>query len=594
MKKNSYTLIIALLVSTTSFGQAETEISSTIKKVTVFTQGAQIESEASFTLQPGQMILKFTGLSPYLKKESIRIDGDGSFTILNVQSQVDYLNAKENKNEVDALEDRVEEFKVKIEDEETAIKIQRDKLEFLTVNREIAGKDQAVNPETFKTMNAYYGEGIEALSLNILKRQRQIGEYQKELKKVQSQLGMLNQQTDNTSGTILVTIETKQAKTTRLSFLYRVDQASWYPSYDIRFMGLNQPLSILYKANVKQKTGVDWKNVNLILSTAKTNISAKMPEYEPYYLQFYEPRVTDMLQGRVAGVEISNEAPQTQELLRIRGVGSQTGNLPLYVVDGEPVNDISGINPDDIGQVDVLKDAAATSIYGSRAANGVVVITTKKGKESLVPLTITSKRETSDEYSIESVQTIVSNNKALTISYKEAEIHAAFEYQCIPVQSENVFLIGRIPDWYKADFISGEANVYLENSFVGKSAINTDEVNDTLEVSFGTDNRITVKRERLPEFTENQFVGPNRKESIGNRVSVRNNKTYTVTVKVVDQIPVSTTKEIQVDVLELSGGKLDEETGKVTWDIKLSPNESKDLLLKYTVKYPKEKRVVLE
>jgi uncharacterized protein (TIGR02231 family) len=224
----------------------------------------------------------------------------------------------------------------------------------------------------------------------------------------------------------------------------------------------------------------------------------------------------------------------------------------------------------------------------------VVVITTKKRKESSIPLTITSRRETSDEYSIESAQTIVSNNKPVTISYKEPEILAFFEYKSIPVQSENVFLIGRIPDWYKADFLSGEANIYLENAFVGKSHINSDEVKDTLEISFGTDNRINIKRERLPEFSENQFVGPNRKESIGYRIMVRNNKSYAVTVKVVDQIPVSTNKEIQVDVLDLSGGILDKENGKVSWEVKLNPNESEDLLIKYAVKYPKEKRVILE
>jgi TonB-dependent SusC/RagA subfamily outer membrane receptor len=596
MKKNSYTLIIALLASITSFGQTEKEISSTIEKVTVFTQGAQIENVATVALQPGQMTIKLTGLSPYLKKESVRVEGDGSFTILNVQSQIDYLNEKENDSEMAGLEARVEELKQKVEDEETAIKIQRDKLEFLTVNREIAGKDQALNPETFKTLLTLYAENVEALNLNILKRQRQISGYQTNLKKLQSQIGMLNMETDDVTGTILVTIETKQVKTTKLRFMYRVDQASWYPSYDIRFNGLNMPLSILYKANIRQKTGVDWKNVNLVLSTAKTNVSAQIPGFEPFYLQFYVPRVADMLQGRVAGLAVTeNKAGfDADTLVRIRGLSSVRNQTVLYVVDGIPQSDISDLSPDDIQQMEVLKDAAATSIYGSRAANGVVVITTKKRKESSIPLTITSRRETSDEYSIESAQTIVSNNKPVTISYKEPEILAFFEYKSIPVQSENVFLIGRIPDWYKADFLSGEANIYLENAFVGKSHINSDEVKDTLEISFGTDNRINIKRERLPEFSENQFVGPNRKESIGYRIMVRNNKSYAVTVKVVDQIPVSTNKEIQVDVLDLSGGILDKENGKVSWEVKLNPNESEDLLIKYAVKYPKEKRVILE
>jgi uncharacterized protein (TIGR02231 family) len=157
-----------------------------------------------------------------------------------------------------------------------------------------------------------------------------------------------------------------------------------------------------------------------------------------------------------------------------------------------------------------------------------------------------------------------------------------------------VYLIARIPDWYKADFLNGEANLYLENAFVGKSMIDAEAVQDTLEISFGTDNRIMVKREPLPGFRENQLVGSNRKESIGYRITVRNNKTYPVTLKVTDQVPVSTTREIQVDVTELTGGKREEENGKVTWELKLAANESKELLLKYVVKYPKDKRVVVE
>jgi uncharacterized protein (TIGR02231 family) len=220
--------------------------------------------------------------------------------------------------------------------------------------------------------------------------------------------------------------------------------------------------------------------------------------------------------------------------------------------------------------------------------NGVILITTKQNKEkSSVPLTITSKQETSNEYLVDAKQTILSNNKTTSVVFKKTDLSAIFEYQSIPKLSENVFLIGKVRDWYKAELMDGDANIYLENSYVGKSTINTRLFKDTLELSFGIDNNIGVKRERLTEFTENQFIGSNRKETRAYKLTIRNNKST-------DQIPVSTTKEIQVETLELSGGKPDTDSGKVVWEITLKPNESKDLIIKYSVKYPKNKQVIVD
>lgn len=90
--------------------------------------------------------------------------------------------------------------------------------------------------------------------------------------------------------------------------------------------------------------------------------------------------VEQQLQGRVAGLTvITNGQPGTSSIIRVRGFGAFGGNEPLYIVDGIPVGSIDYIAPDDIASTTVLKDAAAASIYGARAANGVIVITTKQG-----------------------------------------------------------------------------------------------------------------------------------------------------------------------------------------------------------------------
>jgi len=91
--------------------------------------------------------------------------------------------------------------------------------------------------------------------------------------------------------------------------------------------------------------------------------------------------IEQTLQGRVSGVTVvTNGQPGTSSIVRIRGFGAFGGNQPLYVVDGVPVDDTDFLNPDDIESTTVLKDAAAASIYGARAANGVIIYTTKRGK----------------------------------------------------------------------------------------------------------------------------------------------------------------------------------------------------------------------
>ncbi|GAB3639894.1 SusC/RagA family TonB-linked outer membrane protein [Spirosoma arcticum] len=99
--------------------------------------------------------------------------------------------------------------------------------------------------------------------------------------------------------------------------------------------------------------------------------------------------VEQQLQGRVSGVTvITNGQPGTTSIVRVRGFGAFGGNEPLYVVDGVPTGAINFVAPDDVESTTVLKDAAAASIYGARAANGVIVITTKKGQRRAQKLSV--------------------------------------------------------------------------------------------------------------------------------------------------------------------------------------------------------------
>ncbi len=579
------------------FSQVEKDVNSKISKVIVYSKGVQIQSELKVELEQGKYLLSFKNLSPYINTESIRVDGDGKYTILNVQLRTDYINELDKNKQIGDLNTNIQLYQNKIEDEETWTKILNEKLDFLKANKSVTGKDQAINPDVFKSLNLIYGDSFEKISLEVLKRQRLIKDYTKEVDKLKNQLNSLNSKSVLPSGVITIMIDSKKQQSSTIKLSYFVDNAMWYPSYDIRFVNANKPLSISYKANISQNTGIDWKNVDVTLSTAKTNVSAQIPTLNTNYLQFYTPNIQAALEGRISGLAISNNTgtPGALSEIRVRGLGSVNTNNPLYVVDGVPQSDISSISPNDIEKMEVLKDASATAIYGARGSNGVVLITTKnKYDKSSMPLTISSKNETSNEYLVDAQQSINSDNKMNSITFRETELNATYEYQTIPKLSKNVYLIGKIYDWYKADLMDGETNIYLENSYVGKSRINTQQFSDTLNISFGIDNNISVNREKIKDYSESQFISSNKKETFAWKLTIRNNKSYAIKAKIYDQVPVSSVKEIQVETLELSGGVMNPNTGKVQWTIDLKPNETKQMILKYSVKYPKDRNVIVD
>src|SRR5664279_4910048 len=137
-------------------------------------------------------------------------------------------------------------------------------------------------------------------------------------------------------------------------------------------------------------------------------------------------------------------------------------------------------------------------------------------------------------------------------------------------------------------------NRFFERTFVGKSYLDMQNTHDTLELSLGRDKNIVVKRERRTDFSKVQTIGGNRKESRAFDISMRNSKKQEINMVIMDQLPISTSKDITVDASEISAAAIEKETGKLTWKFQLKPSESKTLRLAYEVKYPKDKKVVLE
>ena len=133
--------------------------------------------------------------------------------------------------------------------------------------------------------------------------------------------------------------------------------------------------------------------------------------------------------------------------------------------------------------------------------------------------------------------------------------------------------------------------MYFDGTYVGESWIDTRNVEDTLGLSFGRDSKIMVSRELLTEFSNKKVIGNNRKDSYTYEITVKNTRNNAIELDLHDQVPISQDSEISVVVDEISSANKEEETGILTWKVKLGPNESKKYRISFTLKYPKNKKV---
>jgi uncharacterized protein (TIGR02231 family) len=203
-----------------------------------------------------------------------------------------------------------------------------------------------------------------------------------------------------------------------------------------------------------------------------------------------------------------------------------------------------------------------------------------------MPVKQTAKM-TSVKFSLDKLFTLPSSNKSKKVELARYEIPADYEYLAVPVITPNVFLTAYVKDWEKYNLLSGEAQVFIEGTAVGKTLLNVSNISDTLHLSLGVDRGVVVERRLKREFSKRRFLKNKKSESREWVITLKNNKSTPVKIRLLDQIPVSVNSDIKVEVLDLSGGKLDREKGFVEWKLELQPGEKKEVLLKYIVKYPK-------
>jgi uncharacterized protein (TIGR02231 family) len=129
------------------------------------------------------------------------------------------------------------------------------------------------------------------------------------------------------------------------------------------------------------------------------------------------------------------------------------------------------------------------------------------------------------------------------------ELPAFYQYFAVPKANNSAYLIAGVTDWEQYQLLEGEANVFFEQTFVGKSLLDVRYASDTLEISLGRDKMVTIEREKEKDFTEKSFLGGKKSATRLWKTTIKNNKSQPISMLVLDQVPVSTLEEIEVFLL---------------------------------------------
>jgi len=605
----------------------ETPFTSSIQEVTLFLSGAQIFEKAQGNIPAGESLILIKGLSPYVDEKSIQAKGMGNFTIQAVNKRLDFLSEKEVNEKVKALEDKILEIQSNQTKETTRLEILGEKASLLDANKKLGGTEGGTNVTELKQAMDFYEAELTKISTERAQINASIQKENQEVDRLRNQIWAMLESENKSTSEIRIRVKTPAGGQASFELNYLVANAGWYSKYDVRVKNVSSPLSLNYKAEVYQNTGVDWKNVKLRFSNANPNQSGQAPQLEKWELNYarlttFNPRtqVFGSVAGQVTSAMDGTPIPGASVLVVGTTIGTVTdtnGNYSLTLPNGAsqilasfigyqsrsvPINSsqLNIILHEDtqaLNEVMVVGYGAENALQG-RVAGVQADSRAKKSMASPPPAaplaTEVIENQTTVEIEVSEPYSIKSNGEKTLVDLKAYEIPASYRYSVIPKLDNDAFLIAEIPDWSQYSLLEGESNLYFEDGFVGRSILNASALEDTLLVSMGRDRSIAIQREKIEEYSKKRTIGSNVTETRGYEISLRNNKSQPVILKVEDQIPVSVNSAISVSPIQLSAGSLDPQTGKVTWEITLAPGEQKKLSLQYEVKYPKSERVILD
>ena len=529
MKKSFFAF--ALLISVFAFAQKPIFVSAKVKAATVYFNSAEMLQNTSAILPKGTSEIVIKNVSDYVNENTVQIGAPATVTVLSVQFTNDYISEyelDETNPVIKKVRDSINLVKKEIKKVDNARDSETKAIELLDKNQQISGLNSGLNVAELIKMVDYYKLKRTELNNNYDALEEKSIKLNEILVVLNAKLETNTKKEEKSSkGKLIIQVMNEIAGNVDFEINYLTNGASWKPFYDLRANNVTEPIDMMYKAEIIQNTGIDWKKVKLKLSSGNPNQNNQAPTVNPWFLQYQN----------------------------------------LYPVAAGMMSDSS------------LQEVVVVG-YGAKRRDKTA---------SVSNYTTIAENQLNISFDIDLPYDILSNGKAHSIALKEIKIPATFKYYAAPRVEKEAFLLAEIVDYSKYNLLKGEANIIFEGMYVGKTQINPTQTADTLNLSMGRDKKIAIKREKVADKSGTKFLSSKKEQTFTYDITVRNNKKETVQLLLKDQYPLSPDKEIEIELLQSDGAKINVETGILTWDLDLKPSETKKIRISYRVKYPKDK-----
>ncbi len=523
-------------------------LNSKITQVTVFSDRAQVSRIGKTKLEAGIQIIVFDTLPERIEANSLQVTGAGNALLKDVKLETKHFTVNQNERleelqkQQTELQNKTKALQMKTKRLESARLLVENIAAKITATSEKSKEAASLQPEKWLQMIDLHQTQLTKIDADILSVQKEVHQIQQELDKLNRERNSLGQTTTKSKKQVQVVLEAKGEEEVTLKLSYIVYGAAWYPAYDVRVDSNSNEVSLAYKAMVSQRTGEDWEEVSLQLSTAKPHISGEPPQLGSWFLSKYSPPKYSKRRSEMSPM--------------MSGAISEKKDKSLYEeeeVAEEPME-----------REEVTVDTKAASVV----------------------------------FGVGSKTTILSDNQPQQVNILERVYKTEFVHIAVPSKSSHAYLKAKITNDSDYPLLSGSSNIFMDNHFVAKSNIPFTASSANFEVGLGIDEAVKVVYKTLQNLRKTVgFIKNKEKMLYAYQTTITNSKKRAIQLTVHNQIPVSNDNDIEVELIEPvyeadTEALKKNDLGHLEWQFNMEAGVEKIIDLKYSVVYHEDTVVV--
>ena len=555
------TLVCSLVLGTFLLANEKELIKSTLNEATVYSQGAQLHHKASYTIKAGITEISIEGISSYIDPKSLQVKATGNVVIIDSKYTLFYPQPEVKANEgipakivkeMAQLTDSLELLGFDLKEIQDEIAIYKAAQNIISMNGAVRGSGKVNDSiNLLKQTVEYYTNKMNEINKKLLALEKKKKDKEKVQQRLQVRYDNLQNYQNQTYDAkkyapiprVIITLSAAEAASGKIAFSYLVSQAGWVPLYDIRSDSQTGKISLTYKAQVFQNSGIDWDNIKLNISTNNPYANKTKPELNPWYIDYYAyKRKMELEEISVRGARAIPQAAFNQGFMLDDATNKNLEEKPALGAD-----------------------QFTTVVHQLIAA----------------------------EFKIDLPYSIKSNNEKNLVLIKNSDLNTTFKYYSVPKVDPGVYLVAQMTKLDELQLVPASANIFFDGSYIGETYLDPTSMDDTLNLSLGKDPNIVVKRTLLKQKSKDKVVQDKRERTFSYQIEVQNNKSSAIQLIIQDQVPMTTNNDITIELLEKDSARELPGNGILEWDYKLKPGENKKLEFSFKVKHPKDQQINL-